>query len=93
MEEKNYIKIYEFFIKSEDFINSFINLSNEGIEENAYKLRKQAQDVLLSNKIAGGIVGTIPIVDIIVQKYFIKKNALKRAGEIFGFNIELIEKD
>ena len=88
-----YKKIYEFFIKSEDFINSFINLSNGEVEENAYKLRKQAQDVLLSNKIAGGIVGIIPIVDIIVQKYVIKKNAVKRAGEIFGFNIELIEKD
>jgi hypothetical protein len=88
-----YEKIYEFFIKSEDFINSFINLSNERIEENAYKLRKQAQDALLSNKIAGAIIGTIPIVDFFVQKYFIKKNAVKRAGEIFGFNIELIEKD
>ena len=87
-----YKKIYEFFIKSEDFINSFIELSNEAIEENALKLRKQAQDILLSNKIAGGIIGAIPLVDLIVQKFVIKRNAVKKAGEIFGFNIELIEK-
>ena len=84
-------KIYEFFIKSEDFINSFINIDSNSIEEKAIKLRRQAQDVLLSNKIHGGLIGAVPIADLIVQNFFIKKNAIKKVGEIFGFNIDSIE--
>ena len=84
-------KIYEFFIKSEDFINSFINIDSNSIEEKAIQLRRQAQDVLLSNKISGGLIGAVPIADLIVQNFFIKKNAIKKVGEIFGFNIDSIE--
>ena len=83
--------IYEFFIKSEDFINSFINIDSNSIEEKAIQLRRQAQDVLLSNKISGGLIGAVPIADLIVQNFFIKKNAIKKVGEIFGFNIDSIE--
>ena len=35
-------KIYEFFINSDDFINSFNNLEPDIIEENALKLSKKA---------------------------------------------------
>ena len=84
-------KIYEFFIKSEDYINSFINIDSNSIEEKAIQLRRQAQDVLLSNKISGGLIGAVPIADLIVQNFFIKKNAIKKVGEIFGFNIDSIE--
>ena len=86
-------KIYEFFIQSDDFLNSFNNLEPDVIEENASKLRKQAQDVLLSHKISGGLVGLFPIVDLIVQNYVIKKNAVKKVGEIFGFDIDSIDKE
>ena len=86
-------KIYEFFINSDDFINSFNNLDPDITEENALKLRKQAQAVLLSNKISGGLKGVVPIVDLIVQNYVIKKNAVKKVGEIFGFDIDTIDKE
>jgi len=86
-------KIYEFFIFSEDFLNSFNNLEPEIIEENALKFRKRAQEVLLSNKISGGLIGVVPIVDLIVQNYVIKKNAIRKVGEIFGFDIETIDKE
>jgi hypothetical protein len=84
-------KIYEFFIKSEDYINSFINIDSNSIEEKAIKLRRQAQDILLYHKISGGLIGAVPIADLIVQNFFIKKNAIKKVGEIFGFNIDSIE--
>ena len=84
-------KIYEFFIQTEDFINSFINIDSKSNEDKANQLRKQAQDTLLANKISGGIVGLFPIVDLVVQKFLIKKNAVKKVGEIFGFDINLIE--
>ena len=86
-------KIYEFFIFSDDFLNSFNNLDPQAIEENALKFRKRAQDVLLSNKISGALIGAVPIVDLIVQNYVIKKNAIRKAGEIFGFDIETIDKE
>jgi hypothetical protein len=86
-------KIYEFFIFSDDFLNSFNNLDPQVIEENALKFRKRAQDVLLSNKISGGLIGAVPIVDFIVQNYVIKKNAIRKAGEIFGFDIESLDKE
>ena len=44
--------------------------------------------MLLSNKVWGGIVGIIPGIDWILQKFVIKKNAAKKLGEI-SFQIEL----
>ena len=43
--KEQFQKIYEFFINSDDFINSFNNLDPDITEENALKLRKQAQAV------------------------------------------------
>ena len=54
-------------------------------------LRERANDILLSNKICGGIVGILPIIDYFIQKSFIKKNAAKKAGQIFGIDIKFIE--
>ena len=54
-------------------------------------LRERANDILLSNKICGGIVGVLPIIDYFIQKSFIKKNAAKKAGQIFGIDIKFIE--
>ena len=44
-------KIYEIFIQSEDYNNSLKNLTRENIEKNALKLRAQAEEKLLWNKI------------------------------------------
>ncbi len=83
--------IGNFFINSEDYISSSQVLSEEQIEERAKILRERANDILLSNKIWGGIVGILPIIDYFIQKYFIKKNAAKKAGQIFGIDIKFIE--
>ena len=84
-------KIHEFFIQSDDYKNSCKKLDKKTIEDNALKLRNQAKDILLSNKIWAGVVGCIPIVDLLVQKYYIKKNAMKKIGQIFGIDVELID--
>ena len=63
------------------------------IEEKALKLRAEAKEKLLSNKIWGGAVGVIPFVDWALQKYVIKKNAVKKVGEIFGIDVKFIDNE
>ena len=86
-------KIYDTFIQSEDYNNSLRNLTKESIEENALKLRAQAKAKLLSNKIWGGAVGAIPFVDWALQRFVIKKNAIKKVGEIFGIDVKFIDNE
>jgi len=83
--------IGNFFTNSEDYISSSQVLSEIQIEERAKILRERANDILFSNKIWGGIVGIFPITDYFIQKYFIKKNAAKKAGQIFGIDIKFLE--
>ena len=84
-------KIYDFFIQSEDYTNSLKQLNKENIEQKAKKLRAQAEETLLYNKIWGGAVGVIPFVDWALQKYVIKKNAVKKVGQIFGIDAKFID--
>ena len=70
--------IGNFFINSEDYISSSVVLSENQIEERAKILRERANDILLSNKILGGIVGILPIIDYFIQKFFIKKNGQRK---------------
>ena len=84
-------KIYDFFIQSEDYTNSLKQLNKENIEQKAKKLRAQAEETLLYNKIWGGAVGVIPFVDWALQKYVIKKNAVKKVGQIFGIDAQFID--
>ena len=66
---------------------NFFNLTKEEI---ASKLKTQANNILLSNKIWGSVVGVIPGVDWALQKFVIKKNAVKKVGETFGIDIKMI---
>ena len=86
-------KIHQFFTESEDYKNSTIKLDSKMIEKRALKLRAQAQDVILSNKIWGGAVGVIPGVDWILQKFVIKKNAAKKIGRIFGIDVKFVDEE
>ena len=79
-------KIHDFFIKSEDYIN-FNKIS---IDEQAAKLRAQAERVLILNKIGGAFVGIIPGVDWALQRFVIKKNAAKKVGQIYGIDIKYV---
>ena len=82
--------IYNFFIKSEDYLNSLEKLDANKVKNQAIRLRAQAEDMLRSNKIWGGIVGILPGIDWVLQKFVIKKNAAKKLGEIYGIDVKFI---
>ena len=64
----------------------------ERIREEAEIRRLKAKDVLFKHRIGGGIIGMIPAVDWALQKYVVQKDAAKKAGAIFGFDITIYEK-
>ena len=86
-------KIYDVFIQSEDYKNSLKEFNKDNIEEKALKLREEAKEVLLLNKIGGAAVGVIPFIDWAIQKFVIKKNAIKKVSEIFGINAQFIDEE
>ena len=86
-------KIHDFFIDTEDYKKSFQLLNQKTIEENVSKLKEQAKDILLSNKIWGGAVGFLPFVDWALQKFVIKENAVKKVGKIFGIDVKFIDEE
>ena len=87
-------KIYNYFILSEDYIDSGKKMDSDYIKKKAEKLRAEAKDILLSNKVWGGVVGIIPGVDWLIQKFVIKKNAAKKVGRIYGIDVRFLdEKD
>lgn len=69
--------MYNHFIKSEDYTSSFEKLNPNNVKKQTIRLREQAEDMLRSNKIWGGVVGIIPGVDWALQKFVIKKTQLK----------------
>ena len=55
------------------------------------KLRPEDKE---SNKVWGGVVGIIPGLDWLLQKFVIKKNAAKKVGGIYGIDVRFLdEKD
>ena len=86
-----FMKIHQFFIESKDYKDSTNKLDSKIIEKRALKLRAQAEEILLSNKIWGGLVGVIPGIDWILQKFVIKKNAAKKVGRIFGIDVKFVD--
>jgi GTP-binding protein EngB required for normal cell division len=86
-------KIHDFFIKTEDYLTSKNKLDPELVEKNALKLRAQGEEILLANKIWGGVVGIIPGIDWILQKFVVKKNAAKKLGQLFGIDVKFVEEE
>jgi len=85
--------IYIYFIKSEDYIDSIEKNNPDNVKKQAEKLRAQAEDMLLSNKVWGGVVGILPGIDWALQKFVIKKNAAKKLGEIYGIDVKFIDEE
>ena len=93
-ENELYKKIHDIFIMSEVYQKSLKDKKNEEtIEKEALELRAKAKNELLSNKIFGAAIGAIPGVDWLVQRFLIKKNAVKKVGKIFGIDIQFIHED
>ena len=57
------------------------------IKEEAKIRKKRAAAIISRHKIGSAIAGFLPGVDYFVNKYFIKKDAVRKAGQIFGFDI------
>ena len=70
-------RIYIYFVKSEDYVNSNEKLDEKNVKKQAERLRAQAKEMLFSNKVWGGAVGIIPGIDWVLQKFVIKKMQLE----------------
>ena len=81
-------KVYQKF-QSNCYLNK--DEFNERIKEEAEIRRLKAKDVLFKHRIGGGLIGMIPVIDWALQKYVIQKDAAKKAGAIFGFDITIYE--
>lgn len=55
--------IYDYYILSEDNINSRKTMDSDYIKKQVEKIRASATDILLSNKVWGGVVRIITGVD------------------------------
>ena len=61
------------------------------IKEEAKLRKKRAAAIISRHKIGSAIAGVLPGVDYFVNKYFIKKDAVRKAGQMFGFDINELE--
>lgn len=86
-------KIYEFFINSKDYKEKKENFDEKILEERLKSLRIKAQQILFTNKCWGAIVGIAPFLDMAIQHFLIKKNAIKKVGELYGINIDVINEN
>ena len=58
------------------------------IEEEAKIRKKRAAAIISRHKIGSAIAGFLPGVDYLANRFFIKKDAMRKAGQIFGFDID-----
>ena len=74
-----------------DTCSSEEEFQNKIIEEAKIR-KKRAAAIISRHKIGSAIAGVLPGVDYVINKYVIKKDAMKKAGQIFGFDINELEK-
>ena len=86
-------KIHDFFLETKSYKDSLENLTPEKVKEKIEILKTKARYYLLPYKIFGGLSGIFPFVDIAIQKFVINKNAIKKAGKIFGIEAEFIDEE
>ena len=86
-------KIQDFFIESDTYKEFKDTLNKEKLEKRIEELKIKAEYELYPNKYLGGIAGLFPFIDLAIQKYFIKKRALKKAGQIFGIKVDFLNEE
>ena len=86
-------KIKESFKASKIYKDSLKDLNEETLKQNIEKMKNDARSKLFPNKIFGALAGIIPIpfADWLIQKFFIKKSAIRKAGECFKLSVEFAE--
>jgi len=83
-------KIHDFFIESKFFKEASKNLNPEEVEKQASILKERANSILTWNKVGGSLIGLVPGIDWIVQKFVVKKKIAKKIGEVFGISVNFI---
>ena len=86
-------KIHDFFIESESYKKSLRTLNEQVLEENIESLKAQARSELFPCKFWGAAAGIVPFGDFFLQKFIIRKEALKKAGQIFGIEAKFVDED
>ena len=86
-------KIQDFFIESDTYKEFKETLNKEKLEKKIEELKIKAEYELYPNKYLGGIAGLFPFIDLAIQKYVIKKRALKKAGQIFGIKVDFLNEE
>ena len=61
------------------------------IKEEAKISKIRAKAIISKHKIFAGVAGLLPGVDFVANRYFIKKDAARKAGQIFGFDLTQLE--
>ena len=84
-------KLYYIFINSNFYKKNNDNFSKEKIDEQISILKERAYNLLFWNRIGGAIIGVLPGIDWLVQRYVIKYNTVKKIGQVFGINIKFID--
>ena len=85
--------ICDFFINSKFFINATKNLDPEEVKKRAAILRQRANSLLTWNKVGGSLIGILPGIDWLIQKFVIKKSVAKKIGGVFGINVNFLNKE
>ena len=84
-----YTDIYKKYTKKSMSDSRFKELINEEADIR----KKKAEKILFYHSIGAGVIGVIPGLDLAIQKFVIQKNATKKIGQVFGLDINLIEKE
>ena len=88
-----FTKIYEYFIQSDTYKDSFQYTDKNYMNKKLKEFRENAKNDLFKDKIIGGLCGMIPIplADSALQKFFIKKDIIKRVEKAYGFSKDEID--
>ena len=84
-------KISDFFIESKFFKEVSRNLNPDEVDKQVEILKKRANSVLTWNKVGGSLIGLLPGIDWLVQKFVVKKRIAKKIGGIFGISVNFID--
>ena len=86
-------KLHDFLFDCQYIQEACKIFDQKDVEKKALELKEKAKNVLTWNKIGGGLIGLLPGIDWIIQKFYFKKHIAKKIGSIFGINVKFIEEN
>ena len=86
-----FLKIYDCFIQTEEYKDFNRKKEIQEVKNKAEQLKATARNDLFKYKLYGSFIGLVPFVDLIVQKYVIKKKIIAKLANMFGFDVTFFE--